>query len=377
MLVIFLRKIFLDESNSNCKTQCSMNICKIGFLSLKMPFYAVRLGRTPGIYSTWDEARKNVEGFHGAVHKKFSSESEADAFLQKTSSHSKPSTIKPDTQCTVPQRGTARSKNAFSCTTTSTYPSLASQSSVATNSLGSQSSGDTNSFGSQSSVPTNRHSDAVYDLIMYTDGACKGNQNVQRKSCPAGWGAVVLTGSHEIVAEIYAPVELHEASPYYLGAEVKSNNTAELSAIGEALIYLRDTAKCFSCCCTSACLCPKATVVIRYDSEYAAKSVMGLFNGEKNKNLYMNIRRIYETVKAGGTYAEGHLGGQRRRPIDVKFEKVKGHSGDMWNDRADHLANQGASGLTCGVGRYKEFSSKRPEELDDMMEPHQNKKLKT
>jgi ribonuclease HI len=356
-----------------------MNICKSGFHSLKMPFYAVRLGRNPGIYLTWDEARKNVEGFHGAVHKKFSSQSEADTFLRTTGGYSKPTTSLPSTQASVPKQRPEKAKPAFSC---SYQEANSSQSSVSSSSLkdpsfGSHSSGDTNSLGSQASVATNSNSDAKYNLVMYTDGACKGNQNVHEKSCPAGWGAVVLTGSHEVVAEIYAPVELYAASPYYLGAEVKSNNTAELSAIGESLIYLRDTAKIFSCNCTSECRCPKGNVVIRYDSEYAAKSVMGLFNGEKNKSLYTNIRRIYESVKKGGTYAEGELGGQRRRPIDVKFEKVKGHSGDTWNDRADHLANEGARGLTCGVGRYKGCTLKRPEELDDMMEPHQNKKLKT
>ena len=25
------------------------------------------------------------------------------------------------------------------------------------------------------------------DLIIYTDGACKGNQNVKLHECPAGW----------------------------------------------------------------------------------------------------------------------------------------------------------------------------------------------
>lgn len=319
-----------------------------------------------------------MEGFHGAIHKKFSSQSEADAFLQTTGGYQKPSTILPRTKTSIPKQRPNSAKRDLYCDKNAyTSQSSVSSSSVNDPLFESQSSGETNNFESQSSVATNSNSDGKYNLVMYTDGACKGNQNVHQKSCPAGWGAVVLTGSHEVVAEIYAPVELYAASPNYLGAEVKSNNTAELSAIGESLIYLRDTAKSFSCSCTSACRCPKATVVIRYDSEYAAKSVMGLFNGEKNRNLYTNIRRIYESVKKGGTYAEGELGGQRRRPIDVQFEKVMGHSGDTWNDRADHLANEGARGLSCRIGRYKESNLKRPEELDDMLEPHQNKKLKT
>jgi hypothetical protein len=38
--------------------------------------------------------------------------------------------------------------------------------------------------------------------------------------------------------------------------------------------------------------------------------------------------------------------------MKITFEHVKGHSGDRWNDRADHLANLGSAGQTCGVGRF-------------------------
>lgn len=30
-------------------------------------FYAVRSGRTPGIYTTWQETREQIDGFAGAV----------------------------------------------------------------------------------------------------------------------------------------------------------------------------------------------------------------------------------------------------------------------------------------------------------------------
>jgi ribonuclease HI len=45
-------------------------------------FYAVAVGRVPGIYSNWPEAKKQIEGFAGAVHKKFASHTEADAWLK-------------------------------------------------------------------------------------------------------------------------------------------------------------------------------------------------------------------------------------------------------------------------------------------------------
>jgi ribonuclease HI len=46
-------------------------------------FYAVRVGRRTGIFSTWDEAAREVLGFSGAQYKKFASEAEAMDFMQQ------------------------------------------------------------------------------------------------------------------------------------------------------------------------------------------------------------------------------------------------------------------------------------------------------
>ena len=34
-------------------------------------YYAVKVGKTPGIYQTWDECKANVDGFSGALYKSF------------------------------------------------------------------------------------------------------------------------------------------------------------------------------------------------------------------------------------------------------------------------------------------------------------------
>lgn len=44
-------------------------------------FYAVKVGLKPGIYKSWDECKKQVEGVSGAVYKSFVTLSEAEAFL--------------------------------------------------------------------------------------------------------------------------------------------------------------------------------------------------------------------------------------------------------------------------------------------------------
>lgn len=49
-----------------------------------MKYYAVRKGKMPGIYNTWDECRKEVTGFKGAEYKKFNSYEEALNFMKNT-----------------------------------------------------------------------------------------------------------------------------------------------------------------------------------------------------------------------------------------------------------------------------------------------------
>ncbi|KXZ52094.1 hypothetical protein GPECTOR_10g1117 [Gonium pectorale] len=44
-------------------------------------WYAVRVGRRPGVYASWDEVKELVLGYPGAKHKSFKSRSEAEAYL--------------------------------------------------------------------------------------------------------------------------------------------------------------------------------------------------------------------------------------------------------------------------------------------------------
>ena len=45
-------------------------------------FYAVKKGVVPGIYATWGECQQNINGFSGAVYKKFSTKEEAEEFMK-------------------------------------------------------------------------------------------------------------------------------------------------------------------------------------------------------------------------------------------------------------------------------------------------------
>ena len=47
-------------------------------------FYAVRVGRSPGVYTTWDECRAEVHKHSGAVFKSFKSLAEAEEFVAQS-----------------------------------------------------------------------------------------------------------------------------------------------------------------------------------------------------------------------------------------------------------------------------------------------------
>ena len=62
-------------------------------------FYAVKKGKIPGIYNSWDDCKKMVDGFPGAVYKSFKTLEEAEAFVgaEGTSRKRSEKAEKPDT----------------------------------------------------------------------------------------------------------------------------------------------------------------------------------------------------------------------------------------------------------------------------------------
>ncbi len=53
---------------------------------MKKKVYAVKAGRTTGIFDTWDECRRQVTGYKGALFKSFESRAEAEEYLAGGSS---------------------------------------------------------------------------------------------------------------------------------------------------------------------------------------------------------------------------------------------------------------------------------------------------
>ena len=105
-------------------------------------------------------------------------------------------------------------------------------------------------------------------------------------------------------------------APGFLGAEVGSNNTAELSAFAQALRWLLLQAS-------------DASALIRADSIYAGNLADGSWKAKANRALVARVQALWKEVKE-----------QR----DVAWDHVRAHRGHRWNERADHLARSHALG---------------------------------
>ena len=58
-------------------------------------FYAVKKGKVPGIYTSWDACKSMVHGFPGAVYKGFATRAEAEQFLEEKKEEQKEAAMIP------------------------------------------------------------------------------------------------------------------------------------------------------------------------------------------------------------------------------------------------------------------------------------------
>lgn len=59
-------------------------------MKAKESYYAVRRGKSPGIYRSWDACREQVTGYGGAEYKKFPTRDEAETYLAGEDPHAAP-----------------------------------------------------------------------------------------------------------------------------------------------------------------------------------------------------------------------------------------------------------------------------------------------
>jgi ribonuclease HI len=142
-------------------------------------------------------------------------------------------------------------------------------------------------------------------LVIYTDGSSRGNPG------PGGFGAILKWG--DVEKELSA------------GFRRTTNNRMELLAVIAALESLKRD---------------NLNVIIYSDSQYVVKAVeqgwlkkwitTGFSGGKKNRDLWM---RFHELSKRH----------------NIRFQWVRGHADNPYNNRCDLLATKAADGRNLAV----------------------------
>jgi ribonuclease HI len=143
----------------------------------------------------------------------------------------------------------------------------------------------------------------VTDIEIYADGACRGNPG------PGGWGALLIAG---------------DARRELAGSQIlTTNNRMELTAAIEALKALKRS----------------ASVTLYTDSKYVCTGVTEWLPNWKTRGWKTADRKpvknqdLWEALDAA------------RTPHQVRWQWVKGHAGNVGNERADQLANEAIDAL--------------------------------
>jgi ribonuclease HI len=137
------------------------------------------------------------------------------------------------------------------------------------------------------------------DVVIYTDGACKGNPG------PGGWGAWLRSGGHE--KEIWG------------GEDQTTNNRMELTAVIESLAALKAPSR----------------VTLHLDSEYVRNGITSWIHNWKRRGWRTASNQPVKNVDLWqrlDALTQAH---------QIDWRWVRGHAGDEGNERADALANRG------------------------------------
>lgn len=140
-------------------------------------------------------------------------------------------------------------------------------------------------------------------VVIYTDGACRGNPG------PGGWGAVMIYGKHRKILS---------------GAEDNTtNNRMEVTAAIQALIALKE----------------RCTVELYTDSQYLQKGVTEWLKSWKKSHWKKADKKPVKNVDLW------QLLDSEITRHEISWHWVKGHSGHPENELADTIANEAIDDL--------------------------------
>lgn len=188
-------------------------------------YYAVKIGMKPGIYRSWDDCKRQVHGFPGAVYKSFENEQDALTFMEA-------------------KKGSNADK---------TYK---------------------------------------MSLSAYTDGSFDG--------VLCGWGFVFMQGKDPLI-QVYGP-GTKDIALRNIGGEIEAAEEAIRKAVAFGADHL----------------------LVYHDYEGVGRW------GDKEWKCNNPETEAYRDFVD-----------QMRSKLDIEFVKVKGHTGDQYNEVADQLANAG------------------------------------
>ena len=191
-----------------------------------MKYYAVKKGRNPGIYTSWDSCLKEVKGYSGAIYKSFKTKEEAEIYMA----------------------------------------------------------------GEEKQIEIGANS-----VIAYVDGSYNQKLKVY------GLGVVYITDDKEL--ELIKSYD----DAYHIHRNVAGEVKASELAIEKAIEDKKDQ------------------IIIYHDYQGIASWANG--DWKTNNNLTKAYKRFID---------------QARKKIKIDFVKVKGHSNDKYNDKADQLAKKAA-----------------------------------
>ena len=204
-------------------------------------FYAVKVGKTPGIYNSWDDCKAQTDGFSGAVYKSFKTAAEAAEFMGWG-----------------------------------------------------QSSGSEDSIKETSSDGKIIDTENALENVAYVDGSYN-----------------VATGEFSYGVVMFHNGQEHTFSKSFVDSELATmrNVAGEIKGAEAAMEYAYQNGM--------------KSLTIYHDYEGFAK--WPLRDWAANKEGTKAYQDFYDNIK---------------KYVDIKFVKVKGHSGDKYNDLADKLAKE-------------------------------------
>lgn len=294
-------------------------------------YYAVRNGRSNGIYTNWSDTKSQVNGYSGAQFKSFNSQSEAQSYMNggsNSSSSSSSSSSSYNSSSSSSSRssygggssyGSSSSRSSYSSGGGSSYNS---SSSFSKSSGGRSGSGSSHNSSYSGPVYTTGYLQVV-DSSSLSAKTSSSHQNVYTDGSSRGNGK---SGARAGVGVWYGDGDSRNVSKPLSGGE-QTNQRAELTAVNEAL--------------KQAAKDKPSSLTIHSDSQYSIKSYTEW--GDKwEQNGYKSSTG--GSVKNQDLVKEGRqmIDSLEKQGVSVKFQHVKGHAGHEGNEKADRLATSGA-----------------------------------